>query len=180
MKARKRFIRCVRRAIRLWYATNPSGGDFADAAFRFSVPAAGAARRGRILSARADSLRSHALEQEGARGARARERAHHRAADGASAQGFPQYWKRNTLVVDLQSASGTGGITLKPAEGGKFPVRVAFRVMPGSIGLLEVQADQRMLLPVTREGAKPVDLELVPGVYTAKTPQITVKWEPAK
>lgn len=100
--------------------------------------------------------------------------------DGASAQGFPQYWKRNTLVVDLQSASGTGGITLKPAEGGKFPVRVAFRVMPGSIGLLEVQADQRMLLPVTREGTKPVDLELVPGVYTAKTPQITVKWEPAK
>lgn len=100
--------------------------------------------------------------------------------DGAPAQGFPQYWKRNTLVVDLQSASGTGGITLKPGADGKFPVRVAFRVMPGSIGLLEVQADQRMLLPVTPDGTKPVDLELVPGVYTAKTPQIGVKWEPAK
>ena len=101
-------------------------------------------------------------------------------ADGAPAQGFPQYWKRNTLVVDLQSASGGGSITLKPGDSGKWPVRVAFRVVPGSIGLLEVQADQRMLLPVSREGTKPVDLELVPGVYTAKTQQITVRWEPAR
>ncbi len=101
-------------------------------------------------------------------------------ADNAPASGFPQYWKRNTLVVDLQSASGTGGITLKPGESGKFPVRVAFRVMPGSIGLLEVQSDQRMLLPVTRDGTKPVDLELVPGVYTARSAQISVKWEPAR
>jgi hypothetical protein len=100
--------------------------------------------------------------------------------DGTPAQGYPQYWKRNTLVVDLQGAAGAGAITLKPGESGKFPVRVAFRVMPGSIGLLEVQADQRMLLPVTRDGTKAVDLELVPGVYTPKTPQITVRWEPAK
>ena len=55
-------------------------------------------------------------------------------------------------------------------------MRVAFRVTPGTLGLLEVQADQRMLIPVTREGTAPVDLELVPGVYTAKTPQITVQW----
>lgn len=97
--------------------------------------------------------------------------------DGAAASGFPQYWKRNTLVVDLQGASGVGGITLKPGAAGSWPVRIAFRVMPGSVGLLEVQADQRMLLPVAREGSKAVDLELVPGVYTPKTPQITVRWE---
>lgn len=101
-------------------------------------------------------------------------------ANGAPAQGYPQYWKRNTLVVDLQSASGDGSITLKPGESGKWPVRVAFRVMPGTIGILEVQADQRMLLPVASEGAKPVDLELVPGVYTGKTQQIVVHWEPAR
>jgi hypothetical protein len=95
-------------------------------------------------------------------------------------QAFPQYWKRNTLVVDLSGASGAGSITLKPGESGKFPVRVAFRVMPGSVGLLEVQADQRMLLPVTRDGAKPVDLELVPGVYTPKTQQIVVRWESSR
>jgi hypothetical protein len=101
-------------------------------------------------------------------------------ADGAPAQGFPQYWKRNTLVVDLSGASGSGALVLKPGASGKWPVRVAFRVAPGSIGLLEVQADQRMLLPVAREGAKPVDLELVPGVYTAGTPQVRVRWEPAR
>jgi hypothetical protein len=101
-------------------------------------------------------------------------------ADGSPAQGFPQYWKRNTLVVDLSAASGSGALVLKPGESGKWPVRVAFRVAPGSIGLLEVQADQRMLLPVAREGTKPIDLELVPGVYTAGTPQVRVRWEPTR
>lgn len=103
------------------------------------------------------------------------------AADGVPTNAFPQYWKRNTLVVDLMTAASSGGqVTLKPADGKKWPVRIAFRVMPGTVGLLEVQADQRLLMPVTREGAKPVDLELVAGVYTAKTPQITVKWEAMK
>ena len=31
------------------------------------------------------------------------------AADGTPTQRFPQYWKRNTLVVDLQSAAASGG-----------------------------------------------------------------------
>ena len=59
-------------------------------------------------------------------------------------------------------------------------MRIALRVKPGSVGLLEVQADQRMILPVSREGDKPVDLELVPGVYTPKSPQIVIRWEPAR
>jgi hypothetical protein len=96
---------------------------------------------------------------------------------GATA--FPQYWKRNTLLVDLQTASGTGGIILKPVQGTTWPVRVAFRVAPGQFGILEVRGDARMLLPVTTQGAKPVDLELDPSVYTARTPQLTVTWEPA-
>ena len=100
--------------------------------------------------------------------------------DGAPATSFPQYWKRNTLVVDLQNASGSGSITLKPGESQKWPVRIALRVRPGSVGLLEVQADQRMILPVAREGDKPVDLELVPGVYTSNSPQMVVRWEPAR
>ena len=90
-----------------------------------------------------------------------------------------QYWKRNTLLVDLQGVSGTGSIVMKPRERTTWPVRIAFRVMPGTIGILEVQGDQRMLLPITSQGAKPIDLELIPGVYTAKTPQLKVKWEPA-
>ncbi|MEP7246131.1 MAG: hypothetical protein ABI885_20960 [Gammaproteobacteria bacterium] len=95
-----------------------------------------------------------------------------------SAAAYPQYWKRNTLVVDLQSAPSSGGsVVLKPQPDGKWPVRIAFRVMPGQLSLIEVQADQRLLMPVTRDGAKAIDLELVPGVYTPKTQAITVKWE---
>lgn len=101
--------------------------------------------------------------------------------DGGPTSVFPQYWKRNTLVIDLTTAASNGGqLTLKTRDGRKWPVRIAFRVMPGAMGILEVQADQRLLMPVAREGTKPVDLELVAGVYTPKTPEITVKWEALK
>lgn len=100
-------------------------------------------------------------------------------ADGTPAVDIPQYWKRNTLVLDLKSAAGTGSAVLRPREGGSWPVRLALRVMPGTVGVIEVRADQRMLLPVTAAGTKPVDLELPPGIYTAKSPQITVQWGPA-
>lgn len=92
---------------------------------------------------------------------------------------FPQYWKRNTLLVDLQSAGGTGSVVLQPVAGTPWPVRLGFRVLPGRFGMLEVHGDQRKVLPVTAQGTKPLDLELEPGVYSAKTPQITVTWEPA-
>ncbi len=44
---------------------------------------------------------------------------------------FPQYWKRNTLVVDLSSVSGSGGITLTPAAGTaglRFAINVLTRL----------------------------------------------------
>ena len=100
------------------------------------------------------------------------------AGGSAAASAFPQYWKRNTLVVDLAAASGTGSITLQPAAGTAWPVRLAFRVTPGSIGLLSVSGDQRVIIPITPGGRKSIDLELAPGVYTAKTPQISVSWAP--
>ncbi len=101
-------------------------------------------------------------------------------AAGASgaAGAFPQYWKRNTLVVDLTAASGTGSITLTPAAGSAWPVRLAFRITPGSVGLLSVRGDQRLIIPVTPAAGKPIDLELAPGVYTSKTAQISVSWGP--
>jgi hypothetical protein len=55
-------------------------------------------------------------------------------------------------------------------------MRMAFRVTPGSIGVLEVRGEQRMVMPVAQEGATPIDLELVPGVYTATTAQLKVHW----
>jgi hypothetical protein len=102
------------------------------------------------------------------------------ASDGTPTHAFNQYWKRNTLVLDMQGAATQGSIVLKRRDGAKWPVRLAFRVTPGSIGLLEVRGDQRMLIPVTREGTQAVDLELVPGVYTASTPQIAIMWEPLR
>jgi hypothetical protein len=98
--------------------------------------------------------------------------------DGASAVDLPQYWKRNTLVLDLEGASGTGGVVLHPRPGTTWPVRLAVRVKPGAIGQLDVRADQRVVIPIITEGAKPVDLELAPGVYTPKTDEIRVNWGP--
>jgi hypothetical protein len=98
--------------------------------------------------------------------------------DGRASLDFPQYWKRNTLVVDLQGISGSGGLVLRPRLGATWPVRLAVRVRPGSMGQLEIRADQRVVIPITTQGAKPVDLELAPGVYTPKTDEIRVSWGP--
>jgi hypothetical protein len=97
---------------------------------------------------------------------------------GASADTYPQYWKRNTLLVDLSGATGSGSITLKPAEGTTWPVRIAFRVRPGAIGVLDVRGAERTLLPITNTAGPPVDLELTPGIYTPSTTQMTVSWGP--
>jgi hypothetical protein len=89
-----------------------------------------------------------------------------------------QYWKRNTLVVDLTAASGTGSITLRPPVDG-WPVRVALRITPGAIGELDVRGAERMVLPIVPGGGKPVDLELAPGIYPPKTAEIAVAWGPS-
>jgi hypothetical protein len=99
--------------------------------------------------------------------------------DGANAAAaFPQYWQRNTLLVDLSAARGSGSIVLKPASGTDWPVRIAFRVTPGSIGVLEVRGAQDLTLPITPSGSRPVDLELTPGVYRPDTAEMTVSWAP--
>ncbi|HYM42149.1 MAG TPA: hypothetical protein VET46_05200 [Steroidobacteraceae bacterium] len=97
---------------------------------------------------------------------------------GAASASFPQYWKRNTLLIDLSAAGGSGSLVLKPAAGGSWPVRLALRVRPGSFASLEVRAAQRLVLPIQAAGSQPVDLELTPGVYRPDTPQITVSWGP--
>ncbi len=95
--------------------------------------------------------------------------------DGADAP-YPQYWNRNTLVIDLQSAGSAGSISLKPREHTVWPVRIAFRVHPGQFESLEVKAQQRVVLPITATGSQPVELELEPGVFIMKSPQMTVSW----
>jgi hypothetical protein len=94
---------------------------------------------------------------------------------GAAPGSYPQHWQRNTLLVDLSSASGAGSVLLQPVDGNGWPVRLALRVTPGAIGVLEVRGAQRVILPISA-GGKPVDLELPPGVYTPTTAQLTVSW----
>lgn len=96
--------------------------------------------------------------------------------EGGAAATYPQYWKRNTLLIDLHDASQEGGIVVKPRAGGQWPVRIAFRVTPGSIGILEVRGGERVVMPVAAQAGPPIDLELVPGVYIATTVQLKVHW----
>lgn len=95
-----------------------------------------------------------------------------------AAKSYPQYWKRNTLVVDLEGISGTGRVVLTPPAGMTWPFRLALRVVPGSVGELDVRADQRLVIPLVASGAKPVDLELAPGLYSRATREISVAWGP--
>lgn len=95
---------------------------------------------------------------------------------GGAPAAFPQYWFRNTLVVNLQGVSGSGAVVLTPREGTTWPVRIAFQVTPGSIGELEVRGAQRLVLPITSAGTQPILLELSPGIYVPKTRQLTVGW----
>ncbi|MGB6605179.1 MAG: hypothetical protein WA747_07225 [Steroidobacteraceae bacterium] len=95
-----------------------------------------------------------------------------------TAAAFPQYWKRNTLLVDLSAARGSGSIVLRPASGAAWPVRLAFRVTPGAIGALEVSGAQHTRLPINPSGSRPVDLELDPGIYTPQSEEMTVSWGP--
>ena len=96
-------------------------------------------------------------------------------ADGTPAS-YPQYWKRNALVIDLSGASGAGSVTAKlPAET-TWPVRVAVRVRPGSFQQIEVQGEERSVLPVATEGTLPIDLELMPSVFRPTTQAIYINW----
>ena len=97
-------------------------------------------------------------------------------AAGAAAS-FQQYWSRNTLVVDLQGISGMGRIALATPAGTTWPFRLALRVMPGSVGEVEVRADQRWVVPIAQSGTKPVDLVLPTGLYSRATSRIDVAWQ---
>ena len=98
-------------------------------------------------------------------------------ADGSGAS-YPQYWRRNTLVIDLTGVSGQGSVTARLPEESTWPVRVALRVQPGSVGQLEVQAEERNVLPVSPEGGKPLDIELASSLYTPRTSAIYITWSP--
>ena len=57
-------------------------------------------------------------------------------------------------------------------------MRVAVRVRPGSVGQIEIQGEERNVLPVATEGTRPIDLEFAPSVYTPRTAAIYISWGP--
>ena len=63
----------------------------------------------------------------------------------AAATTIVQYWDRNTLLLDLTAVGGEGGAIMTPIKALGWPVRLEFRVRPGSIGRLEVLAAQRVV-----------------------------------
>ncbi len=97
--------------------------------------------------------------------------------DGTAAS-FPQYWKRNMLILDLSGVSGQGSVAARLPEETTWPVRLAVRVRPGNVGQLEVQAEERNILPVSTAGGEAVDIELAPSVYTPRTAAIYISWAP--
>ena len=100
------------------------------------------------------------------------------APDGATLS-WPQVWQRNDVVLDMAGVAATGTAVVMPRTGLAWPVRVALRVAPGSIGSIDVRGAQRLVIPVPASGTGTVDLELPPGVYVAATKQITLTWGPA-
>jgi hypothetical protein len=98
-------------------------------------------------------------------------------ADGSPAN-FPQYWKRNTLVIDLSGIGGAGAFAARLPQQTTWPVRVAVRVRPGSVAQIEIQGEERNVLAVATEGAQPIDLEFAPSVYTPNTAAIYISWGP--
>jgi hypothetical protein len=88
---------------------------------------------------------------------------------------LPQYWMRNTLVVDLSGVPAKGSATLRPAEGKAWPARIALRMSAQAFGVVEVRGAQRVVMPVAGNG-KPVTAELPPGIYEAGTPDIVLSW----
>jgi hypothetical protein len=95
-----------------------------------------------------------------------------------SAATILQYWDRNTLLLDLSAVGGEGGASITPIKALGWPIRLEFRVRPGSIGRLEVLGAQRVLFAVPAQGA-PLLLKLAPSAYHADTEQITLRWSAA-
>ena len=96
--------------------------------------------------------------------------------DGATAREFPQSWARNTLMIDLTGASDGGGVRMHAKASMGWPKAMALRLRPGSVSSVEIQADQRVVIPVVGSGSATVTIPIAPSVYSAHTETITLLW----
>jgi hypothetical protein len=103
------------------------------------------------------------------------------APSGAQSQAagmIAQYWDRNTLLLDLTALAGEGEVTLTPSTVHGWPIRLEFRVQPGAIARLEVQASARVVFEVPAQGA-PLVFKLASDAYGPHSAHITVRWSAA-
>ncbi len=89
-----------------------------------------------------------------------------------------QFWDRNTLLLDLTAVGAEGAATLTPIKARGWPVRLEFRVRPGTFGRLTVIGAQRVIFQVPSQG-EPVLLRLAPSAVHADTREITLRWSAA-
>jgi hypothetical protein len=96
---------------------------------------------------------------------------------GAAASGAPvlQFWERNTLVLDLQNAPGSGQVVLVRRAGASWPARLAVRMAPQRFEVLEARGAQRVVLPVASSSAA-ITAELPPGLVDPSVQTLTLRW----
>lgn len=88
-----------------------------------------------------------------------------------------EFWDGNALRVELGALSGSGSLQFTRAPRQAWPVRVEFRVLPGSARQLEISAAQRVVFAIPAAG-KMITFTLPPGTYTSTSKTMTVSWEP--
>lgn len=88
-----------------------------------------------------------------------------------------EFWDGNALRVELGALSGSGSLQFTRAPRQAWPVRLEFRVLPGTARQLEVSGAQRVVFAIPASGA-PITFTLPPGAYTPTTKTMTVSWEP--
>lgn len=87
-----------------------------------------------------------------------------------------QFWERNVLVIDMQSAGASGAVFLSAPTEGRWPVRISFRAAVGQFAVLEVRGLQRVILPLRSAGPGPVTVALDHTAWTQQTPQLELIW----
>jgi hypothetical protein len=96
---------------------------------------------------------------------------------GASGPELVQSWSRNNLRVALTALSGEGELSLSPAPGHVWPIRLEFLVQPGSFAHLEIRGDERVILSVPAAG-EPTVLAVPLGVYSPRTEMLRLHYGP--
>jgi hypothetical protein len=89
---------------------------------------------------------------------------------------FAQSWDGARLIVDIESPSGVGRATLRPANG-PWPLRLAFRMHVSALEGFEVRGAQNMRISLGAEPlTEPALIDLPYGIYVKDTSQIDIQW----